>query len=794
MKRRILAVGLVLAAAAGAWYWHTYLRGPRWNVLIVTLDTTRADRMGVYGHAAAQTPAFDGLAQRGVLFERAYATAPMTLPSHATMFTGLQPLEHGLTTNGSGRLPEELTTLAELLAQRGCRTGAFVGAFVLDSKFGLDQGFETYNDDLSGTPRPVDVLHRERPGNVVVDAALKWLDEQRQERFHCWIHLYDPHLPYLPHPDNGADPFADAPYDGEIAFADRQLARVLDYLAQHQLDDRTLVVVVGDHGEGLDEHHEHGHGYQLYESTLRVPLVIVPPGDGPRGLRIPEPVSLVDLCPTLLDLLGLTSTDNVSGASLAGVWSGEPVAPRACFSMTNEPLLDNGWSPLRSLTTADWKYVRTPKPELYDLRADPGETTNLAEAQPDRVADLEAQLAALEAGLHPREAAVAKLTEAEKRALTSLGYTGALTGRSADATVQLPDVKDKLPLYNRLSEAVHLLEAGDLPGAEALLREIVAADPLWTKARGNLGICLAQQGRREEALECFQKVLDVDPNDRSALLNMAGTLAGLQRFDEAIQRYRQALAADPESPVPPTQLGLLYQQLGDLPQAEMLFGQAIERDPTYDPVMCAQGDLAIAQGDGDRAVERYAAAIAVNPRSVPALVNLGIIAAQQGQLDDAEMLFRKGVEAAPRDPLPRQNLARVATYRGRPEETAAGFEAILLDTPNDLSTVVALGWLRAASPVDAIRNADRALALADTAVRLTQRQSPDALDLLAAALAEAGRFDEALATIDEALQLTTTHPVSEQSLGLMQARRSLYAARRPYRSQPVAVAPQQPGP
>jgi arylsulfatase A-like enzyme/Tfp pilus assembly protein PilF len=778
VKRRTIAVGvLILGALAAGWYWQTHLRGPKWNLLVVTFGTTRADHIGAYGHATARTPAVDGLAQQGVLFERVYATAPTTLPSHATMFTGLQPLEHGLVTNGKGRLPDELVTLAEILSVRGCRTGAFTGAFVLDSRFGLEQGFETYNDDLSGTPRPADWLQRQRPGDAVVDAALAWLNEHQAEQFHCWIHLHDPHLPHIAHPQEGIDAFADAPYDGEIAFADRQLARVLSFLKEQKLDENTLIVVAGDHGEGLAEHQEHGHGYLLHQSTLQVPLVIVRPGEGPRGVRISEPVSLVDLHPTLLDLLEISTPQPISGSSLARVWQGAAAEPRACLSMTAEPLFDNGWSPLHSLTTADWKYIRSPIAELYDLKADPGETTNLAQLQADRVAELESQLTAQEAKLRPHEAAVATLSAAEKPALE----------RTASSDAKLPDVKEKLPLYNKLGEAVRQLDAGDAAGAEPILREVVAADPKYLRALVKLGICVCRLGRPEEAVQCFEQALAIDPDDVSALLNLADALSKLGRAPEAITRYQQAMKADRESPVAPMQLGLLYQSTGDLLNAEMLYAQAIQRDPTYDPVICAQGELALQQGDGPRAVERYLAALGVNPRSTTALVNLGIIAAQNEDLDSAEKYFRHALRVDPQDLQARQNLARIAMFRGRPLETVAGFEAILADTPDSLTTIVALGWMRAAFPATEVRDAQQALALGERAVALAGRESMEALQLLAAAQAEAGRFDEAVATQDEAIR--AAEKIDGAPVEDAKQRRDLYAGRQPYRSE-VILSPQ----
>ncbi|MEX0726995.1 MAG: sulfatase-like hydrolase/transferase [Planctomycetaceae bacterium] len=784
MNRRSKVAGAMLAgvvlALAGLWARISYISAPQWNLLIITLDTTRADHIGCYGYAGAQTPAIDHLAKRGVLFERAMATAPLTLPSHATMFTGLQPPEHGLVTNGKGRLPEDLLTLAEILSNEGYRTSAFVAAFVLDSKFGLDQGFETYNDDLSGTLRTEDVLHRERPGNTVVDAALDWLRANKNERFHCWIHLYDPHLPYTPHAETFDKQFVDAPYDGEIAFVDRQLDRVLEFLKSEKLDDNTLIVVVGDHGEGLDEHLEHGHGYLLYQSTLQVPLVIAGPQRTRESVRISQPVSLVDLFPTVLELLGLGVPQSQSGRSLAGIWRGEPIPSRDCFSMTDEPLLDNGWAPLRSLTTNDWKYIRTPQVELYNLQSDPRETTNLAPEQPERIAELEDQLAALEAQIHPREADATSLSAAEKRTLASLGYTGGITDQPSPSDADRPDVKAKLPLYNRLAEAVHLLEEGKPAEAEPILRDVVEADPTFRKALGNLGICLSQLGKIDEAIEYYQRVLEIDAADASALVNLAAAYGKQGNAQKAIKHFEAAMVADKESPIAPYRLGTLFEELGDLQQAKTLFETAVERDPTFDAALRSLGDLAASQGEFELALAHYQSALDVNSRSIPTLINLGILAAQQNDLDTAEARFREALKIAPQSPLARENLGRIFLYRGRPRDTIAEYQAILADFPDHFSTILSLGWLRAAHPDDRVRNAPHALKLAEQAVSLSERQSIDALDLLGAAYAEAGRFQDAVAAVDEALEIAADLP--GYPTRRLQEHRLLYQNGRPYRS------------
>ncbi|MBL8851835.1 MAG: sulfatase, partial [Planctomycetaceae bacterium] len=307
--------GLLLIAGlvAGSW-WMLAPRRP--NLLLITLDTTRADRLGCYGYDGAKTPTLDALANSGARFSRAYATAPLTLPSHATMMTGLYTPEHGLRTNGKGRLHSEIPTLAESLQQAGYRTGGFVGAFVLDAEFGLNQGFDEYDADLSQSRRTDDPLHRERPGNAVVDRALAWLGADANEPFFCWVHLYDPHFVYQSHAAEFGDEFEQRPYDGELAFVDQQVQRLTGFLTSNEIAEDTLVIIVGDHGEGLGDHQEMMHGYMLYNSTLHVPWIVSWPGRIPSDVVVDEPVSLVDLMPTTLDCLGVPPPLDMTGQSL----------------------------------------------------------------------------------------------------------------------------------------------------------------------------------------------------------------------------------------------------------------------------------------------------------------------------------------------------------------------------------------------------------------------------------------------------------------------------------------------
>ena len=317
-------------------------------MLLITLDTTRADRLGCYGYAPALTPALDALAAEGVLFERAYTPAPLTLPSHASMMTGLYPPEHGLVTNGRGRLEKNIPTLAETLRDAGYDTGAFVGSFVLHAKFGLQRGFTAYDDDMTNTDPTEYGLHRQRDGRRVVDSALAWLKQPRHGPFFCWVHLYDAHDPYRAHADEFGDRFIDRPYDGEIAYVDQQIQRLVKHLQANQLWERTLIVVVGDHGESLGEHDEEEHSLTLYNSVLQVPCLWTGRGATAAGRRVPQPVSLVDLRPTLLQTVGLRDPGRSSGRSLYAALSDGDIAAGDCYSATDDPLLEHGWSPAQS--------------------------------------------------------------------------------------------------------------------------------------------------------------------------------------------------------------------------------------------------------------------------------------------------------------------------------------------------------------------------------------------------------------------------------------------------------------
>ena len=452
------------------------------NLVIVTLDTTRADRMGAYGNKDIETPAFDRIAREGVLFNQAVAAAPLTLPVHSSMFTGKFPPEHGVRDNGGFFLGPEQPTLAEVLKSHGYRTGGFIGAYVLDSKWGINQGFDTYFDkfDLSET-RAISVAAIRRPGNEVVDQALPWIDAAKNGPFFAWIHLYDAHAPYRP-PEPFAAKYETRPYNGAIAFADSQVARVLRKLQDLRLYDRTVIMIMGDHGESLGDHGEAAHGFFIYNSTTHVPFAIRAPFTRTLRRTVNDPVRSVDVMPTALDLLGIGPPAGISGVSLAPLLTGaRSELGLDAYSEAMYPLHHYGWSDLHALRSGRYKVIDAPRPELYDMERDPAEAANLYDSRRPLADTMIARLRSLEDGFAKTQAAIpaASVDPDARQRLAALGYVGSFVATASDSRTGRADPKDKIDLFNKLGEATELTKEVDDRGAPpfdrimALLNEIV---------------------------------------------------------------------------------------------------------------------------------------------------------------------------------------------------------------------------------------------------------------------------------------------------------------------------------
>ena len=535
------------------------------SVVIITIDTLRADRIGVNGYLAARTPAIDGLARGGVNFSRAYATAPITLTSHASLMTGRYPAGHGARHNGM-RLNLETPTLAASLSRAGFSTGGFVAAFPLDRRFGLIRGFQTYGDRLprvGGGP-----AINERPGRLVVDEALEWLDRHRTDRFFLWVHLFEPHTPY----GNVADPVermrpAALRYDDEVAEADAQVARVVQALGAQR--DSTLIVVAADHGESFGEHGEIGHSLFVYDTTLRIPLVIAGPGV-PRGRSVSDPVAIIDVAPTVMGLLGAGAFD-ADGIDLRGALTGTPLPARDLYAESFAPLLDFGWSPLRSVRSSGLKYIDAPGAELYDTAKDPGELTNIISAHLPRASALQ-DIARRHGG---PEIAAASRNDPEARArLQALGYA---SGSATDGARGRTDPKDRRALASRLA----LVASGELqgPALEETLRRILKEDPANPQGNVRLGFVLLNSNRCGEAATRFRSAIAAHLPSADAHLGLAACERALRKFDAAAATLRDAERVEPDNPIVVANLGLVLSDGGRPADAIGPLQRALTLDP-----------------------------------------------------------------------------------------------------------------------------------------------------------------------------------------------------------------------
>lgn len=576
-------VGMLVALGLGYYLWPR-ARSNGLNVVLVTLDTTRADRMGCYGYGKGRTPALDALAESGVLFEMARTTYPMTLPAHTSMLTGLYPPEHGLRINNRGRLGSSVPVLAEILRGANYDTAAFLASVVLDSDFGLDRGFQTYDDEIIGKDpeRPETGV---REGRVVMDRALQWLKGRGSRNFFCWIHLYDAHSPYDVRRETFGRQFEDQPYDAGIACADLELKRLIDELKSRQLDSKTLVVVVGDHGECLMEHNEATHAFQLYDTTLHVPLVFAGPPFVKPGHRVATGVSVVDLMPTILDCLEIPLPAPVSGRSVKEALSGLEIESRPAYAETECGFLSARCAPLRSVIANRWKFVETTRPELYDLTNDPHERRNLFASESEHADELQKLLEEMQSKMTPREAAAVNLTPNQIRLLESLGYAASGKASSSPVTTaeRLSDVKDLLPQFIVVDKLKRLQRPSGAVLTEAIttLSQVLEQFPQFNVARNLLAKALFDAGRLEDADRQCAILIEDEPSTAANWFLWGNTLAALGRFDEAIPRYRQALDLQPNSTAFHYYLGLVLLKVGQPAEAMTEFEEAIRCDETF---------------------------------------------------------------------------------------------------------------------------------------------------------------------------------------------------------------------
>ncbi len=633
----VLAIGLL--ATSGALRPTAAPAAPP-SLLLLTLDTTRADALGCYG-AARPTPALDALAARGVRFARALTASPLTLPAHASLLTGLDPPAHGVHDNGVAVLPADLPTLATALQGRGYATAAFVSSRVLDRRFGLGRGFAVY-DDRMAAEQIGEYGYPERDARQVTAAALGWLGRRPAGKpVFLWVHFYDPHAPYeAPEPPAAAAGGGRSAYDAEVAFMDREIGRLLAALPR---GERWLVAAAGDHGEGLGEHGERGHGLFLYRAGLEVPLLVAGPGV-PGGRVVGETVAARRLAPTLLRLLGAPAPRGGGwGTPLPGFGSAGS-RPEAVYSETYLPATAYGWSPLTALSDARWRLIAAPRPELYDFVADPAERRNRISENRQDARRLRDELAA-RARTGRRQAPRAAEDGELAAALRSLGYlSGASGGVRAGGGI---DPKDGLAMLGEFERAKELLRGGRAREAAELLAGLVRRSPGNVPFLTQLGAAQLQSGEGEAALATYRQAAEANPGLDLLHVNLAEALRTLGRREQAKQEYELALKLNPRSAAAWLRLAELAEAAGQEGEARRVLRRAAEAGTQSASVLTRLAALESAAGDRGVAERAARQAIEVAPGWAPAWLELGKILLGRGQSADARRSLEQAMAMAP---------------------------------------------------------------------------------------------------------------------------------------------------
>ena len=686
-------IALVVALALGVTFFRrgAVERDPGLSVLLITIDTLRADALGAYGGKAA-TPWIDRLAREGVRFDTAHAHNVVTLPSHANILSGQLPLVHGVRDNTGFRFPGEQQTLATRLKTLGFRTGAFVSAFVLDSRFGLDRGFDVYDDRTTGLETQSPFQVPDRRSDETVALAKAWIEAQGDAQFFAWVHLYDPHYPYRP-PEPFASRFPGDPYHGEVSAADAALEPLLGPILNGPRKGKVLVVFTSDHGEGLGEHQETTHGVFAYESTLRVPLILWSHTLRPRVMS--APVRHLDIVPTVLDALGQAPPSDLPGRSLLTSAAGEAATASSYFESLSASL-NQGWAPLHGLFDGRLKYIDLPLPELYDLSTDPRELRNLVAVEPQALDRLKAGLARERANDRGSKRGQEDAATLEKlRALGYLAASNAAPARdrytAADDPKNLIEIDERnrqvVTLFNQggvhLDEAIELVRKnlserpdmsganlqlaylerlrGNLEGAVAAARRAVALKPMDSEAVALLGTYLTEWGRPKEALTYLEPYARVGAVNFDLLTALGLARSALSQWEPAREAFVAARNLDPGHGLASANLGVLELMAGNRQAARAALEHALELDPGIAKAQNTLGVMAAQEGRPAEAIERWKAAVALNNSDYQTLFNLASTLRSAGRLDEARSYFEAYLRVAPKA-LESRDIARVKAW------------------------------------------------------------------------------------------------------------------------------------
>jgi arylsulfatase A-like enzyme/Tfp pilus assembly protein PilF len=608
----------------------------RLNLLLITIDTLRADRVSFYSSKHLQTPHLDGLASRSLVFTRAFAHTVMTLPSHTNILLGVTPSYHGVHDNANFIVRNEFLTLAEHLKTFGYSTGAFVGGFPLDSRFGLNQGFDVYDDNFGGENQRFSqgASRGERKAEAVLDSALKWL-EGRESPWFLWVHFYDPHDPYTS-PEPFKTQYAANPYDGEVAYVDQVIGNLTHYLEEKGLFEKTMIVLTADHGESLGEHGEKTHGFLAYNTTLRIPLFVFYPGSKPGIFQ--QNVSHIDIFPTICDGLRIQKPKHLQGTSLFPLFSGKKIAEPAIYFESLSPYYSMGWAPIQGYIENRDKFIDSPTPELYDLRNDFEEKDNLApRLKLDAYKKELDQIISLQTSREGRKAEQPVDRETQEK-LRSLGYIANLPTKRRIAFTPEDSVRALLPYYTRSEEALELFQAGKAGEAIEVLREIITARKNISAAYINLAFIYKSQKRLNDAITVLRMGCEFLPGNYSVYFQYIACLYEAGLFDDVLNAFAAGRFAEIEfDPVIWNYIGLTYEKKGDVQKAKASYERALSIDDTFGLTYNNRGALYFASfrktynpDSLSKAVESYEKAVEFDPTYSQAFNGLGVAYYQSG--------------------------------------------------------------------------------------------------------------------------------------------------------------------
>ncbi len=653
------------------------------KVILITLDTLRQDYVGAYGKGKAETPHIDRVAEEGVRFDTCISQTPLTLPSHTSILSGTYPLHHQIRDNGGFLVPASLELVSEVLKKHGWITSAFIASYVLHSKWGINQGFDTYSDefDLSKYER-ISLGNVQKRADEVLGNAQSWLKTHKNERFFTWIHLYDPHTPYDP-PSPFKEKHPRQPYRGEVEYLDQELGKFFRFLKEEDLYDQCLLILAADHGEGLGEHNENAHGFFIYETTVRVPLIIRAPFRFPVQ-HLKNIVELIDLAPTILEAVDVPVPDSYQGQSLLGLmWGDTRKGKETAYTETYFPRLHFGWSELKALYHDNhWKYIQAPKEELYDLETDHGESNSLALKKSYQTGKVKERIRKFirEKSRGAREPGEAKnLDKSDIQKLAALGYLTTVVDTSNKT--DLPDPKGKVGVFNQLDQAKEYMAKEQYDQAIALLKKILEAEPHLVDGILQLGNVYVAKKMYREALDWFYRILDQKPDYQAVMVNILGALTRMGQFDKGIAEAQRFLKIFPGDFTLLNELGTFYGFKHEQEKALETFRQSVEIEPVNPHALIKMSDIYVDRKEFNKAEPLLNQVLAINPSLKKLYFYLAQVEEARGNIQKAIDYYRKELENTPEDFKAAYNLAEYLRERGQAEESLQYYRKSMESNP-----------------------------------------------------------------------------------------------------------------